>query len=100
MSRITTLAAIAALATATTVMDAGAWTRDSTTSGWRGTTTSSASGNCSNGSCSRSVVRTGSYGNTASANSSAACSNGECSRDVHRTGPRGGSVDRSATISR
>lgn len=100
MLKFTTLAALAALVTATTVADAGAWTRNTATSGWRGTATTTASGDCYNGTCTRSVVRTGPYGNSASASSSTTCGDGACSRDAHRSGPRGATVDRSTTINR
>jgi hypothetical protein len=44
--------------------NASAWTRSGTSTGPRGTSSVQASGSCANGSCSRSVTRTGPAGNT------------------------------------
>lgn len=55
--------AIGALSVAAAA-DANAWTRSATFSGPRGTSSISATGSCANGSCTRSVTRTGPAGNT------------------------------------
>ena len=44
--------------------DANAWTRSAAASGPRGTSTVTATGSCTNGSCSRNVTSTGPAGNT------------------------------------
>ncbi|MBH5398797.1 hypothetical protein HZZ13_13495 [Bradyrhizobium sp. CNPSo 4010] len=44
--------------------DANAWTRWATATGPRGTSHVTAMGSCANGSCTRSVTRTGPAGNT------------------------------------
>jgi len=46
------------------VADANAWTRIGSATGPRGTATVSVTGSCANGSCTRSVTRTGPAGNT------------------------------------
>jgi hypothetical protein len=46
------------------VADANAWTRSGSAAGPRGTSSVQASGSCANGSCSRTVSRTGRAGNT------------------------------------
>jgi hypothetical protein len=58
---ILTTAMIGALSVAA-IADANAWTRSATVTGPRGTSTVQGSGSCANGSCSRSVTRTGPYG--------------------------------------
>jgi hypothetical protein len=60
---ILTTAMIGALSVAA-VADANAWTRSGTVTGPRGTSTIQGSGGCANGTCSRSVTRTGPYGNS------------------------------------
>ncbi|MDN5000531.1 hypothetical protein ACFQZO_06515 [Bradyrhizobium sp. GCM10027634] len=44
--------------------DARAWTRSATVNGPRGTSSINATGSCGNGSCTRSITRTGPAGNT------------------------------------
>ena len=58
-----TSAVIGALSLAA-VADANAWTRSATSTGPRGTSSFSATGSCSGGSCSRDATRTGPAGNS------------------------------------
>lgn len=60
---VLTSAFIGALSIAA-IADANAWTRTGSATGPRGTSSVSVTGSCANGSCSRSVTRTGPAGNT------------------------------------
>jgi hypothetical protein len=58
-----TSACIGALSIAA-IADANAWTRSGSATGPRGTSSVSVTGGCANGTCTRSVTRTGPAGNT------------------------------------
>lgn len=60
---VLTSAIIGALSVAA-VADASAWTRTGTATGPRGTSSVNVTGGCANGSCTRSVTRTGPAGNS------------------------------------
>ena len=60
---VLTSAIIGALSVAA-VADANAWTRTGSATGPRGTSSVSVTGGCANGSCTRSVTRTGPAGNS------------------------------------
>ena len=60
---VLTSAIIGALSVAA-VADASAWTRTGTATGPRGTSSVNVTGSCANGSCTRSVTRTGPAGNS------------------------------------
>jgi hypothetical protein len=94
--------AIAALATTISLIaiDAHAWTRKGAVFGPRGISTVHAHGSCANGSCNRSITRTGPYGGTMSRTGSASCSGGVCNGSRTTTGPRGNTVTRQGTITR
>lgn len=100
MTRLAKLALATGFLTATMIAQANAWTRETHHYGWRGHSSTTASGSCNNGSCSRQVQRTGPYGNTVSRSGSASCGGGRCDATRTTTGPRGGSVTRDVTISR
>jgi hypothetical protein len=97
---ILTASSLAVMLSFATAADANAWTRATTVTGPRGTSTVTASGACANGVCNRQVTRTGPYGNTASRQSSAQCAGGVCTTSSVATGPRGRSVYRSSVIYR
>jgi hypothetical protein len=80
--------------------DANAWTRATTVTGPRGTSTVTASGACANGVCSRQVTRTGPNGYSVSRQGWAQCAGGVCTTSSVTTGPRGRSVYRSGVIYR
>jgi hypothetical protein len=80
--------------------DANAWTRATTVTGPRGTSTVSASGACANGVCSRQVTRTGPNGYSVSRQGWAQCAGSVCTTSSVTTGPRGRSVYRSGVIYR
>lgn len=67
---------------------------------WRGPASVNASGSCAGGTCSRSVTRTGPYGNSVNRTGSATCGGGTCSGTRTTTGPYGRSFTRSGSISR
>ena len=100
MKKLAILALLGTAISGMTIVDANAWTRDVHRYGWRGTSSAHASGSCSDGSCSRSVTRTGPYGNSVYRQGSVACANGSCSGSRTTTGPDGGSVTRTGTITR
>jgi len=80
--------------------DARGWQRQSTTIGPKGgTTTHSASGSCSGGTCTRQGSTTGPRGNSVSSQGSASCADGHCASSGTATGPRGGTVNRSGSSS-
>jgi uncharacterized low-complexity protein len=60
---VLTSAVIGALSVAA-VADANAWTRTGSATGPRGTSSVNVTGGCANGTCTRSVTRTGPAGNT------------------------------------
>jgi uncharacterized low-complexity protein len=60
---VLTSAVIGALSVAA-IADANAWTRSGTATGPRGTSSVNVSGGCANGTCTRSVMRTGPAGRT------------------------------------
>ncbi len=99
MKQVTT-ALLAAIVTIAAVSEANAWTRNRTTTTWRGTSSLSASGSCANNSCSRSVTRTGPYGNTATRSGSVACdpASQSCTGSRTTTGPYGGTINRSGQV--
>ncbi len=80
---------------------ANAWTRDGHVHTPRGTYSGHASGGCAGGTCSRSKVVTGPYGNSAS-RSGYVTRTGPDSYSYGRTttGPRGNTVSRSGSVSR
>ncbi len=94
---ITTIVGAVALGAAP---DADAWTRNSTVTGPRGTTTIQGSGSCANHSCSRNVIRTGPTGNVTTRQGSAGCAGGSCTGTRTTTFPNGNSVTRLTTVSR
>jgi hypothetical protein len=100
MTRLISLSALAAVLTLAFAADASAWTRYGTVTGPYGTGSVSASGTCYNHTCSRSVVRTGPYGNSVSRQGSATCANGVCTGTRTTTGPYGGTVVRHGSVSR
>lgn len=99
MTKFIAIAALAAAMSVVAVADASAWTRSGTVTGPRGTSTIQGSGSCANGTCSRSVTRTGPYGYSATKQSSASCAGGTCSRSATRTGPYGYSVTKQGSAS-
>jgi hypothetical protein len=81
-------------------VEANAWTRSRAVVGPRGVSTFHGSGSCANGSCNRSVTRTGPYGGTMNRNGSVSCSGGTCSGTRTTTGPYGNTVTRQGTVTR
>ncbi len=102
MKTTATLTACLMAATLLATTSAHAWNRNSQFNGPRGAFSASASGGCANGSCSRSIQRTGPYGYSANKSSSSSCNSatGSCSRSVTATGPYGQSANRTSTWSR
>jgi hypothetical protein len=97
------LIAVSALAVALSVgaaADANAWTRTGSVTGARGTFSVQGSGSCANGTCSRSVTRTGPYGNSVTRQGTASCAGGVCAGSRTTTGPGGNTVYRQGSISR
>lgn len=83
------------------VVEAGAWTRQSTVTGPRGgTVVRGGSGSCAGGTCSYSGGATGPYGRSYTRSGSATCAGGVCSGSRTVTGPNGNSVVRSRTVTR
>jgi uncharacterized low-complexity protein len=64
MKKLIAMSTLAGALSIAAAADASAWTRSGTATGPRGTSSVQASGGCANGSCTRSVTRTGPYGNT------------------------------------
>ncbi|WP_147178294.1 MULTISPECIES: hypothetical protein [Alphaproteobacteria] len=91
---------IAAAFTVITVSEAHAWSRNRTVTGYRGTAQLSVSGSCVGYSCSRSVTRTGPYGNMASRNRSVVCdpASRSCASSSTTTGPNGGTIYREGGV--
>ena len=100
MKNLMTVSALAAALSFAAAMDANAWTRSGSATGWRGTATVSGSGSCANGTCSRNVTRTGPYGNSMSRQGAASCANGTCTGSRTTTGPRGNTIYRQGSVSR
>ena len=100
MKSLMTMSAIAAVLSFAAAADANAWSRNGSITGPRGTATVTGSGTCANGSCSRSVTRTGPYGYSVSRQGTASCANGTCTGSRTTTGPRGNTVYRQGSISR
>ena len=63
MKKLIAMSTLAGALSIAAAADASAWTRSATSAGPRGTSSVQASGSCANGSCSRSVTRTGPAGN-------------------------------------
>lgn len=100
MTKLLTISGLAALVFLTAAADANAWTRSGSATGWRGTASVQGSGNCANGSCSRSITRTGPYGYSMKRQGSASCAGGVCTGSRVTTGPRGNTVYRQGSVSR
>lgn len=64
MKKLIAMSTLAGALSIASAADASAWTRSATFTGPRGTSSVQATGSCANGSCSRSVTRTGPAGNT------------------------------------
>ncbi|SKA37360.1 hypothetical protein [Consotaella salsifontis] len=92
----------AVLALSLSAGSAYAGERHGTVSTSRGTASVDVSGGCANGSCSRSVNRTGPQGRSMSRQGSVSCdSNAQsCSGSRTTTGPNGTTVTRRGTVSR
>jgi hypothetical protein len=103
MSTVKTILAASSLAVVLSfaaAADANAWTRATTVTGPRGTSTVTASGACANGVCNRQVTRTGPRGYSVSRQGSAQCAGGVCTTSSVATGPYGGTRYRSSVIYR
>ncbi|SMX56171.1 Conserved hypothetical protein [Bradyrhizobium sp. ORS 285] len=95
--------AISAMVMALGTSGANAWTRSGGGMGPRGGTWStSASGGCAGGSCSRSHAGTytGPRGGVVTNSGQTSCSGGTCTHTGTTTGPYGGTVSRSSTYTR
>lgn len=100
MTKFMTMSALAAVLSMAAAVDANAWTRNGSVTGWRGTATVDASGSCANGTCSRQITRTGPYGYNMSREGSVTCFDGTCTGNRTTTGPRGNTVTRQGSVSR
>ncbi len=100
MTKLIAMSALAAALSIGAAAEAGAWTRNGSASGPRGTSSMNAWGNCSGGTCSRGATRTGPYGNSMNSQGSVTCANGTCNSSGQTTGPYGGSRSRSGSFSR
>ncbi|MEM8818910.1 MAG: hypothetical protein AAGE90_05205 [Pseudomonadota bacterium] len=105
MTKLIAIPALAAVLSLATASSAGAWERHTTVTGPHGTASTSASGGCGGGFCSRSVTRVGPYGATSSRTVTRRVYHpypyaGSVSRSVTRFGPYGGSVTRSVRVHR
>lgn len=81
------------------VVDAQAFSRQSSWSGPRGTGSASVGGGCSNGTCSRSAVRTGAYGRSVSHSGSVTHTGpGQYGYSRSTTGPNGNTRTRSGSV--
>ena len=96
------LLATAAIVSAVSLfaVEANAWTRSRAVVGPRGVSTFQGSGSCANGSCNRSVTRTGPYGGTMTRDGSVSYSGGSCTGTRTTTGPNGNTVTRQGTVTR
>ncbi|GLH82150.1 hypothetical protein SSBR45G_70590 [Bradyrhizobium sp. SSBR45G] len=95
--------AIGAMVMALGTSGANAWTRSGGGMGPRGGTWStSASGGCVGGSCSRSHggTYTGPRGRVVTNSGETSCAGGTCTHTGTTTGPNGGTVSRSSTVTR
>ncbi|MCF3641288.1 hypothetical protein LXM94_15040 [Rhizobium sp. TRM95111] len=92
---------LAGLFAVVAVGEAAAWTRSRSVTGWHGTASVNAHGNCAGGTCSRSVSRTGPYGYSASRSGSVSCDGPSqtCSGSRTTTGAHGGTVHREGSVS-
>ncbi|NYZ14340.1 hypothetical protein HL658_17425 [Azospirillum sp. RWY-5-1] len=79
---------------------ANAWERNRSFTGPWGSTSYSATGSCSSGSCSRQTTRTGPEGRTATRTGSAGCVDGACSASRTVTTPAGDTYSHTGSISR
>jgi len=96
-------AAVAAMVMALGTSGAQAWTRSGGGVGPRGGTwSSSATGGCAGGSCSRSHSGTyvGPRGGVVTNSGQTSCAGGSCTHTGTTTGPYGGTVSRSSTFTR
>ncbi|MGJ4951748.1 hypothetical protein [Bradyrhizobium sp. HKCCYLS20291] len=95
--------AISAMVTALGSSGAQAWSRSGGGVGPRGGTwSSSASGSCAGGSCSRSHggTYTGPRGGVVTNTGQTSCAGGTCTHTGTTTGPYGGTINRSSTFTR
>lgn len=107
MTRLVRIAIAATVLMGAPLSLAHAWERNTTITGPHGTTSSTTSGTCTGGVCSRSLTWTGPYGGTAtrtspsvtigSRSATSSCGGGTCTRNVTRSGTYGRSVTRSVT---
>ncbi|MEM9761244.1 MAG: hypothetical protein AAF968_01820 [Pseudomonadota bacterium] len=100
MTKFFTIPAIALTLSLGAAAEASAWERKGSFTGWRGTSTVDASGNCSGGSCSRGITKTGPNGYSFSRQGSGSCADGGCSGSRTTTNRRGQSFTREGSISR
>ncbi len=100
MNRFIALSALAAALIIGTAADANAWTRAGSASGPRGTSSVQATGSCANGTCSRSITRTGPYGNSVTRQGTVSCAGGVCTGSRQTTGPNGQTIYRQGTVTR
>ena len=101
MRTLLTASALTAAMTIGMIADAMAWERKGSRTGPRGGTSSvEAFGNCSGGSCSRSIMRTGPKGYTATRDSNASCSGGSCTGTRTTTLPSGETFTREGSFTR
>ncbi len=94
MKRLIILATLAAMA----ATPALAWERDKTVTTGRGTHSRTASGSCSDGTCTRTGTATGPRGNSVTSSGSASCANGTCTRSSTVTTPNGKTVTSSGSV--
>ena len=100
---MTRFIALSALATALIIgaaADANAWTRAGSVTGPRGTSSVQGSGSCAGGTCSRSITRTGPYGNSVTRQGTVSCAGGVCTGSRQTTGPNGQTIYRQGTVTR
>lgn len=101
MTRPLLVLALTGIVSLATVSQAAAWTRTGTTTTPRGTYSSSGSGGCSGGTCSRSGTTTGPYGGSVSRSGSVTqTAPGSYNYSRTTTGPYGNSVSRSGSVTR
>ena len=100
MTRFITLSALTAALIIGAAADANAWTRAGSVVGPRGMSSVQASANCANGTCSRSITRTGPYGNSVTRQATVSCGGGACTGSRQTTGPYGRTVYRQGTVTR
>ncbi len=78
MKKLFAFAALAAIFSISAAMDANAWSRSSSFTGPRGTSSVQAQGSCSGGACNRTITRTGPYGGSVTHSGSTTCASGSC----------------------